>query len=203
MNAFLTTVRAGDVREVDRLLRRDPGLLHGDDSADSTPLVCASVRGHVGVVRLLLDKGAAIDRQGLLGRHTALWMACSSGHASVVRLLMDRGADPTLINFSGMTPLMATGVEGHVEALRVLLGYPRAKATTNHQEENGATALYLACVMGHGGLVRLLLRSGADPSIASNDGSTPMDIAKMPVDDVSAVGRRICVAALEVRFGHP
>ena len=41
-------------------------------------------------------------------------------------------------------------------------------------------------------MVRLLLEAGADPTIATNDGMTPMDIARR-------YGHDICVELLEVR----
>jgi hypothetical protein len=86
--------------------------------------------------------------------------------------------------------------------VRVLLGHPSAKANINRRDDVGKTALWEACRMGRGGVVRALLGSGADPTIASNDGTTPLAIAKQDPDDVdagiSAEGRRECVAALEV-----
>jgi hypothetical protein len=57
--------------------------------------------------------------------------------------------------------------------------------------------------------VQALLESGADPTIADNDGTTPMAIAKQDPDDddiecgASAEGRRECVAALKVSFCPP
>jgi hypothetical protein len=45
------------------------------------------------------------------------------------------------------------------------------------------------------------LGSGADPTIAHADGTTPMAMAKQPHDRLESIteGRRACVAALEVR----
>jgi ankyrin repeat protein len=62
-----------------------------------------------------------------------------------------------------------------------------------------------ACVQGYGEIVRALLDSGADPTIADDCDATPMSVAKQIVDEedehdrVTAEGRRDCVAALEVR----
>jgi ankyrin repeat protein len=57
-----------------------------------------------------------------------------------------------------------------------------------------------ACYYGCGGVVRVLLEHGADPTIANDDGETPMAVAKEnpDMDIISAEGRLECVAALEV-----
>jgi ankyrin repeat protein len=194
---------AGDVGEVERLVGQDPGLLDAGDGAGTTPLMWASMRGHVGVVRWLLDKGAAINGRDAT-RCTALWYVCVHGHAPVVRLLMERGADPTIANVVSGIPMIAASKEGHLEVVRFLLGHPSAKAAINHRDESGQTALWRACYKGCGGVVRALLESRADPTIASNNGTTPMAIAKQPHPvAIHAEGRRECVAALEVRLGLP
>merc|ERR1712224_1023177 len=47
--------------------------------------------GHVDAARLLLDKGAAVDRAAKRGT-TPLFAACFMGHVDAVRLLLEKGA---------------------------------------------------------------------------------------------------------------
>jgi hypothetical protein len=193
--------RAGDVGEVERLLGHDPGLVNAVRRAGGrTPLICASEEGHVGLVRWLLDKGAAIDQQHAVGG-TAMRFACSHGRLPVVRLLLERGADPTIATRGGSTPLGAAAFGGHLEVVRVLLGHPSAKATVNHRADYGVTVLWLVCFIGRGEIVRALLERGADPTIANDHGITPMAATKEPHPNpiISAEGRRECEAALKVR----
>jgi ankyrin repeat protein len=84
--------------------------------------------------------------------------------------------------------------------VRFLLDRPAVRATINHFGDQGKTALWEACYRGHGRVARVLLESGADPTIADKDGTTPLAIAKQDPDHgrISAEGRRECVAALEV-----
>ena len=51
----------------------------------------ACEKGKVDVARLLLDKGAEVDRACEDGR-TPLYIACQEGHVDVARLLLERGA---------------------------------------------------------------------------------------------------------------
>jgi ankyrin repeat protein len=203
--AFWTAVVDGNEGEVERLLEQDAGLLHVGTVRAYTPFILATYSGHVGVVRCLLDKGAAIDERGSAG-WTALVRACHDGRTPVVRLLLERGADPAIANDMGWTPLMLAASEDQLEVVRLLLDHPRARATINHRTNNrGLTALMGACLFGCPGVVRALLESGADPTIASTGGCTPMDVAKDAelFEGVTVEGRRGCVAALEVRFPLP
>jgi uncharacterized protein len=152
----------GHINEVERLVGQEPGLLDTKDGVYGyTPLMFASWKGHVGVVRWLLDKGAATDE---LSEHglTALWLASSYGHTPVVSLLLERGADPTLAAGFGSVPLMAGC--SHLEVVRVLLGHPDAKAAINRRGLDGQTALWKACHWGHKGVVRALLNNGRSPT---------------------------------------
>jgi hypothetical protein len=214
MPSIWGAAREGDVNGVERYLGQDPVLLNARLGNDGpTPLVYASDEGHVGVVRLLLDKGGTTHERWRNG-HTALWSACSSGHSPVVRLLLERGVDPAIASLRGWIPSMAASSQGHVEVVRILLGHSSATTLLNRCGDLGEKALFLACYWGHAGAVRALLESGAEPTIASNGGITPMAIAKdqyiapalhpaFQADLPSAEGRRECVAALEVRSHLP
>ena len=57
------------------------------------PLIIACEKGHVDAARLLLDKGAEVNRATEDGR-TPLLVACLQGHVDAVRLLLDNGAAP-------------------------------------------------------------------------------------------------------------
>jgi hypothetical protein len=195
--------RAGDLAEVERLVGQDLGQLDAKDYRGSTPLMYASREGHVGVLRWLLDEGAAVNERNDWGR-TALWLASSECHPTVVRLLLEKGADPTIAATDGSTPLLEASGRGHLEVARVLLGHRNANATINQRNCDGVTALWVACFWGRGVVARVLLENGADPTIGPNIYATPTAMARQEPEhgDISAEGRRECVAALEVRLIH-
>jgi hypothetical protein len=201
---------AGDLDEVQRLVGQDPGLLNARDGKNMTPLMRASWGGHVEVARWLVAQGADIDERGFDGM-TALLFACYGRRTDVARLLVEKAADPTIADRHDALPLMAASWGGDLEVVRSLLRLPSAKAAINRRGTDGEAALHLASFRGHVGVVRALLESGADPTIADNGGRTPMAAAKQepnpdekdPDDEESdeafAERRRECVVALEVR----
>jgi uncharacterized protein len=152
-NLILVAALRGDVREVERLVGQDPSPLDARNWEEMTPLMLACARGHLEVVRLLLDKGAALDATGgnYENEDTALSFASLRGHAAVVRLLMERGADPTIAGRAGYTPLIFAAKFGHLEVVRLLLGHPAVQATINYRNTiYGQTALFNACFWGRG-----------------------------------------------------
>ena len=69
-----------------------------------TPLHYAASKGHVDVIKLLLENYAYIDAESPNGS-TPLMMASMYGSSQAVKLLLDEGADPLLKNQVGLTAL--------------------------------------------------------------------------------------------------
>jgi ankyrin repeat protein len=65
----------------------------GQESSGRTPLYVASDKGHLEVVRVLLDHGADVNTPAAYAG-SALFAACCNGHVEVVRILLEHGAAP-------------------------------------------------------------------------------------------------------------
>ena len=93
-----------------------------------TPLMAASFKGHVNIIRYLFDITGgtsginAVKDDG----ETALCLACHGGHAEVVRLLLDAGSDPTKARADGMTPMDIAMATGHHDCVLVLEDWQRS-----------------------------------------------------------------------------
>ena len=81
----------------------------------TTPQHYASRNGHLGVCRLLLQRGAHCNAR-TPGGATALHRASYCGHVAVARLLLAHGADPAAADGDGRTSLhkVRGGSEGTV-----------------------------------------------------------------------------------------
>ncbi|CAK4070480.1 unnamed protein product [Aphanomyces euteiches] len=64
----------------------------------------ASQRGHSGLVVMLLDAGALIDKQSRRGL-TALSVATKRGHLQAIATLLGAGANKSIKDETGKTPL--------------------------------------------------------------------------------------------------
>jgi ankyrin repeat protein len=176
---LLFAARVGDVHSARILL--DAGA-KVDDTADDglSALVLATVRGHVPLATLLLERGANPNAAegGFAALHWAAgswettltatditttregngeWNALAgltSGRLELVKALLARGADPNL---------------------RMKTTPTRAGASRNTLPELvGATPYLLAAVAGEPEVMRALVDAGANVSLTTDSGSTPL-----------------------------
>jgi serine/threonine-protein phosphatase 6 regulatory ankyrin repeat subunit B len=185
----------GDVNEVARLLDAKPQLLEARDVNRyyATLLVVAAREGHVGVVRLLLERGAEVNAAAIFGE-TALHYAAGGGHEQMVNVLLSSGADSSMKSHHGSTALMWAPCwapwRRHVGVLKQLLKHVHGPLL-NDTDEEGRTALWSTCHYGWVEGLRVLLLAGADHTIGNNHGETPRQIAEEE-------GHTDCVVLLEV-----
>ncbi|KAH8986041.1 ankyrin repeat protein, partial [Lactarius hatsudake] len=79
----------------------------------------ASLRGHVQIVRSLLQCGADVDVRGIWN-WTPLHLASWGGHVDTVQCLLDQGADANLQDNYDRTPLHLAKSHGILDIVRVL-----------------------------------------------------------------------------------
>jgi len=174
------------------------------DGGGLTPLVMAARRGDIETTRVLLAAGADVNQVTNYG-WSALLTATQNRFYKLGLFLLDKGANPNIANKGGWTPLyLATdnrNIENgdyptrkpdvdDIEYMKALLARganpnTRMKDSTEtrtiftHQwlYEDGATAFLRASQSSDITLMRLLLEHGADPTIATTNGTTPLMVA--------------------------
>jgi ankyrin repeat protein len=175
--------------------------LVGSGGGGLTALVFAAREGDIESARALLDAGAPVN-QTTEYSWTPLLTAINNRNYQLAKLLLERGADPNLANKGGWTPLyLATdnrNIEGgdypvpkgdmdHLEIIQLLLergANPNARVKDNTLTrtiftmqwffEDGATAFVRAGQSSDTALMSLLLKYGADPTIATANGDTAL-----------------------------
>ena len=108
----------------------DELLRHGADveARDSTPnyegytaLLHAAARGHVNVVRSLLNAGADIEAKCDVRGNAPLYGAAVNNHPKVVELLLAHDAIVSPVNDDGWTPLGTAASSGYLRVAKALV----------------------------------------------------------------------------------
>ena len=167
-------------------------------------LMFAVRAGHIGATMALLDAGADVDDTVSDGE-SALVVAAANANWELAAYLLDRGADPTQaeagwnvlhqtvrtrrMNLGFGTPgPFSSGTLDSIELVRRLLDAGvdvNARMTRNGIRDGqrnrfnrlGSTAFMLAAKVTDVEAMRLLLKYGADPTIPTADGTTPLMVA--------------------------
>lgn len=138
-----------------------------------TALAAASTRGHVAVMKMLIDSGNANAESRSTNCATPLHHAASGEHESAINMLLDVGVDPDPKDKHSETPLLIAARNGHETAVKALLD--TGKVDPNARNNVGDVPLSLAARNGHYSTVkRLLGNSQVDPDIADNTGQTAL-----------------------------
>jgi uncharacterized protein len=165
-----------------------------------TPLVLAARQGNLDAVKVLAENGADLNK-GAGDGSTAMVVAIQNGHYDVARYLVEKGADINKANEKGWNPLYLSVKHRNLETgtipvpnqhqatdfIKLLLDRNvdvNARVSFNTEirngqratwfEEDGATAFMRAALCGDIEVMRMLLAKGADPKIATADGTTAL-----------------------------
>ena len=140
---------------------------HGEDvnawsHSHGTPLRTASNKGHIDVVRVLLDHGANVNT--LYKNKTPLISAYDNGHLGMMRLLLEHGADVDARDDFGNLLLKRASIDGQAEVVQLLLQH---NADVNSRGYLDWTPLQEASLFGRTKVVQILLDHGADVALSS------------------------------------
>ncbi len=132
--------------------------------------------GHraVGIIRLLLDKGADANARSVDGRTALMNLIAVNGNTVTMQLMLDRGENKDAETRHGGGTPEGSSREGYLQSVRLLL---ERGADVNARTKDGYTALMLASSRGHEEVVQVLLAKGADINTRNNEGKTALRLA--------------------------
>lgn len=182
-----TAAHIGDTERVRQILQEDPGAANRVSDyvsyyiGSGSPLKNAAARGHMDIVKLLIESGADpnLPEEGIAPRGHALHAAVCSGHMEIVQYLLDKGAYPNVDIESSADTLSAAISRDDKPMIELLCSYGAARAVhllayygdvmtaaavfnANPSLANDTYALECAAGEGNDAFVRLMLRYEPD-----------------------------------------
>ncbi|KAL6653166.1 hypothetical protein ACP70R_012091 [Stipagrostis hirtigluma subsp. patula] len=143
------------------------------DAGGRNALHAAADKGHLDICRFLVEE-AALDVNSRCGKgETAVLIATTEGHLPVLRYLLDCGGDPAMPDFRGLTPLHSSAMNGHCDAMRLLL----SKGVPIEPLADNWTPLHFALGEDQDQALGILLDHGADPNRINHIACSPLMIA--------------------------
>jgi ankyrin repeat protein len=167
----------------------------------------AAREGHLEASRELVAAGADVNTVAVTDKMSVMTTAIINGYFDLGKFLLDHGANPNLATTGGLAPLFATIDQGwaartwypaasseqekttHLDLMKALLEHganpngrmgPKLWFRTFHGDwvdPDGATPFWRAAQANDIPAMRLLLAHGADPSIATLHGCSPLQVA--------------------------
>ncbi|CAB0029347.1 unnamed protein product [Trichogramma brassicae] len=112
--------------------------------------------------------------------NTPLHLAISRGHRALTELLLRRESDPNLPNEEGSTALhmicKRDKDDGFVERFFEIIGEFEKTVEIDAVDKLGNSPLHLALRFNNNQVAELLIKTGADPTVANEEGLTPLHI---------------------------
>ena len=165
---------AGREQLVELIFERSNPEVDAIDDSIATPLVLATLGGHIGLVKLLVSKGADVNHKKQ-GGHSSLQYAVSKGYKNILEFLLEHKADVNILDDRQDSALHRASAIGRLNIATILLDNG---ARVNAQNKEGNTPLHLACEDEKNEICFLLLSRGADFKMVNKSNETPIDMCK-------------------------
>lgn len=149
---------------------------------EESSLTFNAIHGNLKEVERLISNGVAVnDLEGDLDI-TALMWSSAKGHLSIVKALLAAGADHTYVDKRACSALYLASFAGHQSVVSVLIEAGADKEIqcgSLHGDDDASwwTPLTISCAENHVGVVRVLLRNGADVERCESDRNSPLYFA--------------------------
>ena len=90
LDRLLNSSMLGDLKDLRSLIKMGADINQSGKQHGGTPLWIASEKGHLEIVRLLIESGGSVNQPHKTGA-TPLHVASQEGHLEIVKLLIESG----------------------------------------------------------------------------------------------------------------
>ena len=155
-DAYSVAARDGDLALVRQYIARgaSPDRV---DSDGRTPLINATIGGHIEIAEAVLATKPKIDMRDKIGNSALIWAVISDQYEIVERML-EAGANVDVQNRQGLTPLMLAAKQGAIDIVQMLLAN---NAHPNIRDYTGRAALGWARESRNRRTTKILIQAGA------------------------------------------
>lgn len=167
--------------DIERLAPSVEGLNTKNAHFELSPWLLAFIRGELGIIRYLADRGAELTQVGRCGV-SPLHLAAKFGHEAAISWLLDLGVENNIGNDFGGSPLHVAVEYNRIASARTLLRRGADASLQNHVQSQPIHAAYSL------EMVQLLVElGGADVNAVNGCGEWPLKSAAED-NDVERIG---------------
>ncbi|XP_046643175.1 serine/threonine-protein phosphatase 6 regulatory ankyrin repeat subunit B-like [Daphnia pulicaria] len=181
---LISAIKDSDVERVRFLLKNGADISSARGEDGNNALHLASLKAKTtDIIDAILETGKfdinGVDNKGDTCLHLAIKLRRKLFGINPdikTRHLIRKGADPTIANKEGDTPFHLAASRGkEIETIKLIL--ENEQVDINSRGKYGRTALHHAIEARNVITVRYLLKKGADPNAADENGVTPLHVA--------------------------
>ncbi|KAJ3038259.1 Ankyrin repeat domain-containing protein 22 [Rhizophlyctis rosea] len=172
--------QSGDLDEVYQCMWQNANINCRKPVYGTSPLSEACRNGHIRVTSTLIESGADVSASDGYGVTPLHWASLSANPTLVSYILSKLQSLPTKPPPPPKPPVAPPAEDGERDRYREERRNPyldlEDKTWIDKRDMFGSTALHFASVMGHEGVVQVLVQAGCDPTIPNNDGRKPSNV---------------------------
>lgn len=195
---LLSASYSNNIKVITRCIEKLPptSIDYSEPTNGKTALIIASQFGHIDTIRLLLNKGANVNKQDNDGL-SPLQHACQNGYSEIVKLFLSiKETDLNLKHKFDMTALHWAAQKGFADIVTMLIS--TEKVDINGRDDENWTPLHWAVQNGHDDVLDILLNTkGIQINVHQKDEMTPLHFAAS-TGNLSALKKLLSVDGIEV-----